>query len=229
MDQPDDANASNVEQNHGSRIDGHIHDVSGRRKNGGDHKKDQDRAADMLEEELGVDDAHQPGEAEHDRQLKDESETQNNCEKDLAVFGDGDSGLESRAVMADQEIHGHRKNDLVSKITAGQEESHGENKERKNEALFMPVKSGRDEAPDLVQDHRRGHKNPGHQSYLHVQVKGIGRIEVGQLRIKLVFIEYLDDRLLNPGEDVIRGKIPARQKTYSHGSNGIDDAFAQLV
>ncbi len=117
---------------------------------------------------------------------------------------------------------------LYPKVAPGQKEPDGEQKKWDNKALLMPVKPGRDKTPNLVQDHRRSQKNAGHQSDFEIQIEGIGRAEVGQMRIHVVFLENINNRLLNEGIDLVLGKIPANAKTNSHGSRGTDDALAQL-
>src|SRR4029077_1352360 len=177
--------------------DGHIHDVSGGRENGGDHEEDQHCAANVFEEKFGADDAHGAGESQHDRQFKNDGEAQNDGKENLGVFVDGDNGLKIAAVSADQKVHGNGEDDLVSEVTSGQEEPHREHKERKNEALFVAVKPRRDEAPDLIQDNGRSHKNAGHQPDLQIQVEWLGGIEVSQVGINIVGLEYFNDRLFN--------------------------------
>src|SRR6478736_8477052 len=72
VDQPDDADASDIEQDHGRSVNAHVHDVSGWGENGGDHKEDEDRSPDVLEQELGAHHAHGSGKTKNNRQLKDQ-------------------------------------------------------------------------------------------------------------------------------------------------------------
>src|SRR5436309_3956903 len=92
----------------------------------------------------------------------------------------------------------------------------------------MPVKSRRDKTPNLIQDDRRSQKNTGHQSDLQVEVEGIGRAEVGQMGIHVVFLEYNQDWLFNKWINFVLSKIPANTKPNGHGRSGTDDALAQL-
>src|SRR6478736_5678871 len=174
VDQPHKSNAADIENHHGSSVDGQVHDVSSRAENGCEGNANQHRSANVLEEELGIYHAHHPGKAEHNGHLKDDGEAQNNGEEQLGVGVNGDGGPEICAVAANQKIHGNRKDDLVSEEASGQKQAHGKHKERHDKTFLMPVKSRRDKAPDLVQDHRRSQKNAGHQSDFQVQVEGIG-------------------------------------------------------
>src|SRR6185312_595850 len=128
----------------------------------------------------------------------------------------------------DQEVERNWKDDLIAKIASSQEKPDGEQKKGHYKAFLMPVKPRRDKAPNLVQDHGRSQKNAGHQSNFEIQVEGIGRAEVGQMRVHVVFLKYINNGLLNKRINFVLGKKPANTKTNSHGCRRTDDALAQL-
>src|SRR5260370_3496574 len=94
MDQPDDTDAPHIEQDHGSSVDGHVHDVGGGRENGRDDKEDQHCAADVLEEEFGVHHAHHAAKSQHDGQFEDKDQAQDDGEKEVGICLSKDHRLE---------------------------------------------------------------------------------------------------------------------------------------
>src|SRR5258708_18500369 len=92
----------------------------------------------------------------------------------------------------------------------------------------MAIKARGNKAPNLVQDYWRSQKNASHQSDLQIQIEWIGRTEVSQVRIHVVFLEYNQDWFFNKRINFVLGKIPANAETYSHSSQGTDHAFAKL-
>src|SRR5215472_3530004 len=168
MDQPYQTYAQQVQQDHGSGVDGHVQNVRGRGQDGGDDEKHKNRSADVTPEELGVDHSHHAGKPKYDRQLKNDGETKNDSQEQLGVFVNRDDGFEIRAVGADQKVHRNRKNNPVSEIASRKEEPDREQQKRQQEFLFPAVQSRRNEIPYLVQDDGRSHENARHDSHLQV-------------------------------------------------------------
>ena len=61
---------------------------------GGDDEDDEDGVADVLEEELCVDDAEEREEEDEDRKLKADAEAEDDGEEEAGVVLDGEDGVE---------------------------------------------------------------------------------------------------------------------------------------
>src|SRR5690242_9485703 len=97
----------------------------------------------------------------------------------------------------DQKVERNGKDDLVAKVASSQKKPDGEQKKRHDKAFFMPVKPGRDKAPNLVQNNWRSQKNAAHQADFEIKIEWISRTEVGQMRVHVVFLENINNGLLN--------------------------------
>src|ERR1051325_4178072 len=117
MDQPDHADAHEIEKDHGSRVDGQVHDVGGRAKYGGGSNASQHSSADMLEEEFGVDYTHHPGEAEYDGHLKNHSQSPDNAEEKRTVLVDGDDGMHFLSLL-NQKFQSYGKDHAIAEEPA---------------------------------------------------------------------------------------------------------------
>src|SRR5262245_687800 len=163
MHEPCKSDAQQIKGDHRRRIDSHVEDVSGGREDRRDHEEDEHSAADVLEQKLGVDNSHHRGKADHDGQFEDDTQTENDGQEEIRIFGDRDRWLESRSTLLNEKVQRHRKNNAIAEISAAQEKTDGQKKKRKNEALFVPIKSWRDKHPNLVEQKRTGDEDPGDQ------------------------------------------------------------------
>src|SRR5262249_27556562 len=83
MDKPCNADAQNVQQDHGCGIDGHVHDICRRGQHGRHNKAQKHRSANVSEQEPGRHYAHHCRETQNNGQLKDEGQTQNDGQKQI--------------------------------------------------------------------------------------------------------------------------------------------------
>src|SRR5262249_19053913 len=221
MNQPKDRDAQEIEHNHGRGIDGHVHDVSGRSQNGGKNEEEQAGAAYVLEEEFGAHHAHGAGKSQHNGQFKNNCQAKNDGEEEVGVLVDGNVRPEIGA-LADQEIHGHGKDDAVAEEAAAHEQADGENQEGQEKALLMAVESRRDKSPDLVKQKRTGDKDTDDQADLELDIKGVSGIEIDQVRIEAVILQRLLDGGFHSPDDLIH-LVPARRDADGDGSQGVQD------
>src|SRR6516164_8920381 len=80
-----------------------------------------------------------------------------------------------------QKLQRRRKGQLVSKSSAGDEQTAGKKDKRPDVALLMAVETGRDKQPKLQQDVRRSQEDAAHNGELDVEIKGVDRVGIDQL------------------------------------------------
>ena len=107
MDQPGDADAEDVQRDHGRGENAHVQDVGGRGDDGRDDEDHQNRVAQVAPHPSGGDDAHQRQEENQDGQFKNYAHADHDGQKQVRVFADCDHRLELFAVV-DQEVEGLR-------------------------------------------------------------------------------------------------------------------------
>src|SRR6266481_5276409 len=219
MNEPGNTDAQDVEHNHRSGIDGHVHDVGRRRQNSGNDKEGQHRATNVLEQELRVHHTHQRGKTDHNWQLKSDGQSKDHGEKYFGVLVNRDLCVESLAVRANKKVHCYGKNITISKVPACNEQSNRQEKERQDKPLLTTIETRRNKLPNLIQDNRTSDKNTGHQSDFQIHVEGREWIQIGEPMIDVIFLEYHQDWLFHQRINLVFRKPPTNARTRSHRRN----------
>jgi len=191
MDEEGDAYADQIEDQHGAGEEAHADGVGRGADDGGDDEDGEDGVADVLDEELGVDDAEEGKEEDEDGEFEGDTEAEDDGEEEVGVVLDGENGVEVFAEPADQDLERTRKYPVVSEPCAGQEEDDGGRHEGNDVALLVGVHSRRDEEPELVEDEGRGEDDAAVEGRLEVEVEGIGGVGVVECYVEVV--EWLLD------------------------------------
>ena len=89
------------------------------------------------------------------------------------------------------------------------------------------VEPRRDEQPDLVEHVGRGQDAATHKANLEVEVKGVHRVVVDQLRLQVVALERHRDRLLHEGVNALVEAVGDKEAD-DQGDDRVHDAPAQL-
>ena len=130
-----DADAQDVERDHGRGEDAHVQDVGGRSDDGGDDEDHQDRVAQVAPHPAGSDDTHQRQKEDQDGQLENHAHADHDGQEQVGVFANCDHRLELFAVV-DQEGQGRGIDHLVGEQTARQEQQDGREHEREIRSAF---------------------------------------------------------------------------------------------
>ena len=171
VDEEGDADADEVEDKHGAGEEAHADGVRRGADDGGDEEDDQDGVADVLEEELAVDDAEEGEEEDEDGQLEADAEAEDDGEEEAGVVLDGDDGVEALAEVEDEDLDGAGQDPAVAEPGAGEEEADGGAHEGEDVFLLVGVHAGRDEEPDLVEDEGAGEDGAADEGGLEVEVE----------------------------------------------------------
>src|SRR5271157_327335 len=227
MHEPGNGDAQDVQGHHGRGEDAHVQDVGSGCDDGGDYEDTQDGITDVVPHPAGADNAHERQEKYQNRHFKNYAQADDDGQKQGTVFGERDHRLEVFAV-ADQEYERLRQNHFVAEVAAGEEQSDGRCHERHDVALFVAVKTGRNEAPDLVEHEGRGDKQAGHHSDFQIEIERLDGIDVNQLCREAIPLERVHDRTLHDGVNT-PGISPTGEEADDNSDDGIDEALAQFL
>src|SRR5580704_3455246 len=157
MDQPGDPNADPIQPEHGGGKDAHAPRIGSRGYDGRHDKYQQNGVVEVLPHETGSEDPHQRQEEDQDGHLENQPHAENNAEKQRRIFADSNHRRELSAEMYEK-FEGPGIDDLVTEVSSGREQRDSRDHERHNIALFVAVKTRRDEHPYLVEQKRRSKK-----------------------------------------------------------------------
>src|SRR5258708_2501125 len=138
MHEPGDADAQDVQGNHGRGEDAHVQDIGGGRDDGGDDEDDQDGIAEIAPHPAGADDAHERQEKYQDRHFENHAEADDDRQEQTTVLAERDHRLEVFAI-ADQEDERLREDKFVAEVSASQEQGHGRDHEGRDIAFLVAV------------------------------------------------------------------------------------------
>src|ERR1700738_1739874 len=181
MDPPRHADADEIKGEHGDGVDAHGPGIGAGTDEGGDQEYGEDGVADVLPQEFGADDAEHGEEEDEDGHFKADAEAEDHGEEEAGVLLDGDDGIELFAEADDEDLERAGKHEEVAEGGAGEEQAHGGDHERNDEAFFFLVEAGGNEQPDLVEDEGRGEDGTADERHLQIQVErvhGVGEVEL---------------------------------------------------
>ena len=221
MDEEGDAYADEVENQHGAGEEAHADGVGRGADDGRDDEDGEDGVADVLDEELGVDDAEEREEEDEDGEFEGDAEAEDDGEEEVGVVLDGEDGVEVFAEATDQDFECAGKDPVVAEPCAREEEHDGGGHEGDDVALLVGVHAGCDEEPDLIEDEGRGEDDAAVEGGLEVEVEWIGGVGVVEGDVEVV--ERLLDDAVEPD---VKGVGDAEADEEIDG--GVDEALAEL-
>ena len=221
MDEVRDAYAEEIENEHGTGEEDHAEGVGQRTDDGRDEEDDEDGVADVLDEELGVDDAEEREEEDEDGQFKADAEAEDDGEEELGVVLDSEDGVESFAEVQDEDFDGAREHPVIAEPGSCHEKTDGRAHEGKYVALLVGVHAGRDEEPELIKDEGRGEDRAAEQGSLEVEIEAVGG--VGEVECDVEIVERLLDEAVEP---LVKGVGDGEPDEQIDG--GVDEALAKL-
>src|SRR5438046_7481367 len=117
MHKPRDPDAEQIEDDHRSSKDAHVQDVGSRRDDCCNYEYDEDGITQIAPEPTRGNNPHQCQKEDENRQLKDNSQTNNQYNKEIGVFANGDHRLELLSLI-NQEIERRRIDDFETEETS---------------------------------------------------------------------------------------------------------------
>src|SRR5258707_4239172 len=91
-----------------------------------------------------------------------------------------------RSWKAYKKVQYMRKRQKIRESDPGQEKKYGQKKKPSHRRFFIAIKSGSDEQPDLIQDHRRSQNDADIDAQFDQQTQVISWPGVHQLRIQVM-------------------------------------------
>ena len=176
VDAVGDGDAEEVEDEHGAGEEAHAEGVRHGADDGGDDEDGEDGVAEVLEQELGVDDAEEGEEEDEDGQLEADAEAEDDGEEEAGVVLDGEDVGGSSCRSRRQDLDGAGQDAVVAEPGAGEEEADGGAHEGADVLLLVGVHAGRDEEPDLVEDEGAGEDGAADERGLEVEVERVGGV-----------------------------------------------------
>lgn len=226
MDHEGDADADQVESEHGSGEDAHGEDVRGGGNDGGDDEDDEDGVAEVLPEEFGRDDAEEREEEDDDGELKGDAEAEDYGEEEVGVLIDFNEGTELAAV-SEEKFEGFGIDPAISEVGAAEKEADAGGHEGHDVSLFMGVEAGGDEHPDLVKDVGSDEDAADHEADLEVHVKGVDGVVVDEFGGQMVGFERENDGRLHEAVN-LQMKCVCDEEADEDGKNGANEAAAEF-
>src|SRR5665213_1067901 len=218
---PRDADAQEVERQHGAGEQAHRDRAGVRADDGGDDEDGQHGVAEVPQQELRVHDAEQREKEDQDGKLETDAQAENDREKKPRVLVDGDDGMKVGPEGADQGLERDGQQPVIAHKCANQKERHRRQHERPDIFLLVLIHAGRDEEPYLVQNEWRRQDRASEERGLDVEVDRVCGVRVVEALVDI------GERLL---DDVVQldMKGPGYGKAPGEEVEAVQDAFAQL-
>ena len=156
----------------------------------------------MFQQKLRSHNAEDRKQENDDRQLEDQSDTQDQRGGQAPVLIDADHRLKLMA-ECHEELERRREGHLVSEEAARHEEAAGQHHKRQDVLFFVAVEAGRDEQPNLPQDKRRGEEDARDDGKLDVEIKRVRGIRINELVGQMEFAQRLDQRARQEGVNIV--------------------------
>ena len=176
MHEEGDAYTDEVENEHGSGEDAHAEGIGGGADDAGDDEDDEDGVADVLDEELAVDDAEEREEEDEDGQLEGNAQTEDDGEEEACIVLDGDDGMEVFTEVEDEDFERAGQDSAIAEPCSYKEEADGRAHEGDDVALLVGVHTRRDEEPDLIEDERRGEDGAAEERDFEIEIEAVGGV-----------------------------------------------------